>query len=191
MILALALAGTVLLGQAPLPSPLRLEQARELARTQRAEIVAARARARAAGERPAIVSALDDPEISLSLDHLPFMLDGANVSLGVEPRFPMSRFLAHRREAAEAEAQRLQADALRVGLDVELDAATAFFMVHERRGLARLLADQRALAKQLVSSATARYSTGSGTRIDAALKASGCGPAVYVVWRTRHLRGVP
>ncbi len=165
--LVAALASEPAQGEEPLPSPLRLEQVRELARTQRAEIAAARARARAAAQRPEIVSALDDPEVTPSLDHLPFMLDGANVSLGLEQRFPMSRLLAHRRGAAEAEARRLEAEAQRVGLDVELDAAAAFFMLHERRGMARVLAEQRLLAKQVLTSATARYSTGAGTQADA------------------------
>ncbi|MEY4581369.1 MAG: hypothetical protein RL701_6072, partial [Pseudomonadota bacterium] len=37
-----------------------------------------------------MVSALEDPMVSPSLDHLPFRLDGASVSLSVEQRFPLS-----------------------------------------------------------------------------------------------------
>jgi hypothetical protein len=50
--------------QIVLPTPLRVADAVRIAKQHRAEVVAARARARAAVERPAIVSALDDPEVS-------------------------------------------------------------------------------------------------------------------------------
>src|SRR5262245_8890998 len=60
-----------------LPSPLTLEYVQRFARAHRAEIRAARARARAAAERKEVVSALEDPTVSPSLDHLPFMLHGA------------------------------------------------------------------------------------------------------------------
>jgi hypothetical protein len=63
-----------------LPSPLSLGDVIRLASERRDEIQAARARIRAGEARPAIVSALEDPMISPSLDHLPFMLGGADVS---------------------------------------------------------------------------------------------------------------
>jgi hypothetical protein len=56
-----------------LPSPLRLVDVVRLASERRDEIEAARARMRAGEARPTIVSALADPMISPSLDHLPFM----------------------------------------------------------------------------------------------------------------------
>ncbi len=149
-----------------LPNPLRLDQVLQLARTDRAEITAARARARASAERPAIVSALDDPMVSPSLDHLPFKLHGADFSLAVEQRFPLSGVLANRRRGAEADAQRLRAETERVGLDVELDAATAFLMLHERRQMAQVLGQQLALARQLVTAANARYAGGTGAQPD-------------------------
>jgi len=40
----------------PLPSPLRADDVAALARSRRSEIVAAKARARAAAQRPAVVS---------------------------------------------------------------------------------------------------------------------------------------
>src|ERR1041384_8884962 len=69
---------------APLPNPLRVSDAMRIARTRRLEVIAARARARAAAERPAIVSALDDPEVFGSIDHLPFMGGGADASVAGE-----------------------------------------------------------------------------------------------------------
>jgi hypothetical protein len=63
-------------GRAALPTPLRVGDAIRIARQSRSELVAARARAAAAAQRPAIVSALDDPQILPSLDHLPFMGGG-------------------------------------------------------------------------------------------------------------------
>src|SRR5688572_96326 len=100
-----------------LPDPLRLEDVLAFARAHRQEIVAARARARAAGERPAIVSALEDPMVMPSIDHLPFMLHGVDASLMIEQQFPFSRIRGHRQRGAEAEADRLRADATRVALD--------------------------------------------------------------------------
>ena len=149
-----------------LPTPFRLEQALQLARERRAEITAAKARARALAQRPAIVSALDDPMISPSLDHLPFMLHGADVSLAVEQRFPLSGVLGNRRRVAEAEALRGGAEADKIALDVELDAASSFLMLDERREMALILAAQQGLAKQLVRAATARYAAGTGIQAD-------------------------
>jgi outer membrane protein TolC len=150
-----------------LPDPLRLEQVLKIAHERRAEIVAAQARARAFAQRPAIVSALDDPMIFASVDHLPFMLHGADVSLSVEQRFPLSRVLGNRRRVAKADSQRARAEADKVELDVELDAASAFLMLQERREMARILEEQRTLAQQFVRAAIARYAAGTGGQADA------------------------
>jgi cobalt-zinc-cadmium efflux system outer membrane protein len=147
-----------------LPSPLRLEDVLAYGRDHRQEIVAARARARAAGERPAIVSALEDPMVMSSIDHLPFMLHGVDASLMVEQRFPLSGVLGHRRRAAEADARRFRAESERVSQDVQLDAARAFLMLRERREMARVLDEQVALARQFVAAASARYSSGTGNQ---------------------------
>lgn len=147
-----------------LPSPLRLEDVLAYGRAHRQEIVAARARAQAAGEWPAIVSALEDPMAMPSVDHLPFMLEGVDVGLAIEQRFPLSGVLADRRRAAEAGALGLRADSERVALDVQLDLARSFFMLRERRELARVLDEQTALARELVSAAGARYGAGIGSQ---------------------------
>lgn len=152
---------------APLPSPLRIEQALSIASEQRNEIIAAKARARALAQRPAIVSALDDPMVSPSLDHLPFMLHGADVSLTVEQRFPISGVLGKRKRAAQAEARGARAEADKIALDVELSAASAFLMLQERRQMGSILAEQQALAEQFVRAATARYAAGTGSQADA------------------------
>jgi outer membrane protein, heavy metal efflux system len=150
-----------------LPSPLRIEQVLQLAREHRPEIAGARARAQAFAQRPAIVSALDDPMVAPSVDHLPFMLDGADVSFTVEQRFPLSRVRSNRRRAAEAESLGAKAEVDRVELDVELDATQAFLMLQERRGMASVLEEQRALAQQFLRAATARYAAGTGGQSDA------------------------
>jgi outer membrane protein TolC len=151
---------------APLPEPLRLEQVMQLARERRAEITAARARARAAAQRPAIVSALEDPVVFPSIDHLPFMLNGVNASFTVEQRFPLSGILGNQQRAAEADARRLRAEVGRVELDVELEAANAFLMLQERRQTARILDEQHVFADQFVRAALARFSTGSSGQAD-------------------------
>ena len=148
------------------PDPLRLSDVIALARQHRAEILAAKARARAAAERPAIVSGLDDPMVLPSIDHLPFMGGGADGSFVVEQRFPLSGIRGHRRRAAEAEARGVAADADRVQLDVELEAASAFLMLREERQMVGIVAEQQALATQLVTAATARYGAGRGTQAE-------------------------
>jgi hypothetical protein len=80
-----------------LPSPLNLGDVVRLAGERRDEIQAARARVRAGEQRPTIVSALDDPMFSPSLDHLPFMLGGADVSFTFEQQIPLSGIRGHRR----------------------------------------------------------------------------------------------
>lgn len=149
-----------------LPSSLSLKDVVEMARTNRREITAARARARGAAQRPAIVSALEDPMISPSLDHLPFMLHGVDASLTVEQRFPLSGILGNRRRVAEADAVRARFDIDRVTLDVELDATNAFLMLRERRQISAILDGQRTLAQQFIDAANARYSAGAGAQAD-------------------------
>lgn len=149
-----------------LPEPLHIEQVLKLARSRRAEVVAARERARAASERPAIVAALEEPVVSASVDHLPFMLNGADVSLSVEQRFPLSKVRGNLRRAAEAEATRLRSDTGRVGLDVEWEAANSFLMLYERRQTANILIEQLGLAHELVGATTARYASGNGLQAD-------------------------
>jgi outer membrane protein TolC len=148
------------------PAPLRLAEVIALAREHRAEILAARARARAASDRPATVSALEDPMILPSIDHLPFMGGGADWSFVVEQRFPLSGIRGHRRRGAEAQARGAVADAERVQLDVELEAASAFVMLREERTMATIVAEQQALAQELVTAAIARYGAGKGTQAE-------------------------
>ena len=150
----------------PLPSPLSVDDVLRLARGRRAEINAARAGTRAAAERPAIASALEDPMVSPSIDHLPFMLEGADVSFTIEQRFPLSGVRTHRRQAAEAGVDRARAEAARTTLDVSLEAVSAFFMLYERRRSAAVLEEQRALSRQMVGTANARYAGGNGPQSD-------------------------
>jgi outer membrane protein, heavy metal efflux system len=159
------LAGPAAADQA-LPAPLRVDDVARIARTRRLEVTAARARARAEAQRPVVVSALEDPEVFASVDHLPFMGGGADLSLVIEQRFPLSGIRGGRRRAAEAGARRALAIVDRTSLEVELEATTAFWMLAELRERAKLLDDQRALAEQMASAATARFSTSAGMQAD-------------------------
>ena len=147
-------------------TPLTLADVVKLAGERRDEIQAARARTRAGEARPAIVSALDDPMISPSLDHLPFMLGGANVSVTLEQRFPLSRIREHRRASALADVDRLRAEADRTTLDVGIQAANAFLMLQERRRTVELVAEQLTLAREVVAAANARYASGTAPQSD-------------------------
>ncbi len=147
-------------------SPLSLADVIRLAGERRDEIQAARARARAGEARPAIVSALEDPMISPSIDHLPFMLDGADVSVTVEQRIPLSGIRGHRRTSALADLDRLRAEASRTTLDVGIQAANAFLMLQERRRTQALVAEQIGFARDVVTAANARYSSGTAPQSD-------------------------
>lgn len=114
-----------------LPMPLTLADVIRVAGERRDEIEAARARIRAGEARPAIVSALDDPKISPSLDHLPFMLGGADVSFPVEQQIPLSGIHRSRRAATLADVDRLRAEVHRTTLDVGIQAANAFLMLRQ------------------------------------------------------------
>src|SRR5262245_40407098 len=122
----------------PLPSPLSLGDVIGIAAGRRDEVQPARARTKAGQARPAIVSALADPMISPSLDHLPFMMTGADFSVTIEQQLPLSKIRDHRRASALADVDRLRAAADRTRLDVGLEAATAWLMLQERRRTARL-----------------------------------------------------
>ena len=149
-----------------LPSPLSLADVIRIAGERRDEIQAALARARAGEARPAIVSALEDPMVSGSIDHLPFMLGGADVSFAIEQRFPLSGIRGHRRTSALADLERLRADAIRTTLDVGIQAATAFLMLQERRRTTALVSEQIAFARDVVTAANARYASGTAPQSD-------------------------
>lgn len=165
-ILLLAVSATSAHADIALPSPVSVEDVAALAHSRRSEIVAARARARAAGERPAIVSALEDPILSVSLDHVPFNMMGLDGSITIEQTFPLSSIRGYRRRAAEANARRELANAERASLDVELDAVQSFWMLAQMRASAEIASRQHGLAKQLEAAALARYSSNTGTQSD-------------------------
>ena len=149
-----------------LPSPLSLGDVIRIAGERRDEIGAARARALAAEARPTIVSALDDPMISPSLDHLPFMWGGADVSVTIEQQIPLSGIRRHRRASALADVDRLRADVNRTTLDVGVQAADAFLMLQEQRRIAALVHEQIGFARDVVAAANARYGGGTSPQAD-------------------------
>jgi outer membrane protein TolC len=164
----LAMSPLFAAGQAtqPLPSPLSLGDVIRIASERRDEIQAVRARVRAGEARPTIVSALEDPMISPSLDHLPFMLGGADVSVTIEQQIPLSGIRGHRRASALADVDRLRAEASRTSLDVGSEAANAYLMLQERRRTAALVDEQIAFARDVVNAANARYASGTAPQSD-------------------------
>src|SRR5918993_2582391 len=150
----------------PLPAPLGLGDIIRIASERRDEIQATRARIRAGEARPTIVSALADPMISPSLDHLPFMLGGADVSVTIEQQIPLSGIREHRRASALADVDRLRAEVNRTTLDVGIAAANAYLMLQERRRTAALLNEQIAFARDVVNAANSRYASGTAPQSD-------------------------
>ena len=63
---------------------------------------------------------------------------------------------------------RAGAEAERTALDVVSQAQRAFFMLRERRQMSDVLTNQLTLARRVVDSAAARYSSGTGSQIRAA-----------------------
>ena len=162
-----AAAATRVAAQAAvLPSPLALADVVRIAGESRDEVQAARARTRAAEARPAIAGALPDPMISPALDHLPFMMNGADVSVTIEQQIPLSGIRGHRRASALADLDRMRAEADRTTLDVRIEAANAFVMLQERRRTAALVDEQLAFARDVVSAANARYASGTAPQSD-------------------------
>ena len=146
--------------------PLRSSDVAAIARARRSEIVAAKARARATAQRPAIVSALEDPTLYVSLDHIPFDMMGADRNVTLEQSFPLSRIRGHREAAARAEARRELANAGRVEQDVELEAIEAFWMLAQMRATAEIVKRQHALSADLEAAALARYASNTGIQAD-------------------------
>jgi outer membrane protein TolC len=104
--------------------------------------------------------------ISPSLDHLPFMLNGADYSVTIEQQIPLSSIRSHRRASALADVDRLRAETNRTSLDVSVEAANAYLMLQERRRAAVLVNDQIAFARDVVSAANARYASGTAPQSD-------------------------
>lgn len=166
-----------------------LEQVTAMAGQQRQEIAAAEARQEAARQKPQQVSALEDPMLMPAIDHYPFddpMADDTGMqsggmgqttttaedngrydwSVSVEQRFPFSRLLSYRREAAEAEIDLRSAETLKTRLDIGLQAQSAFFMLMEKRKMAMVAEQQVELTRQFAAAASARYSSGAGSQVD-------------------------
>ncbi len=150
----------------PLPDPLDAKTVVRLARERRAEVAAARARARAAGERPKIVSALPDPMLAVTAEHLPFDFHGINGNVTLQQEFPLSGVRGNRRRVAEADAARYGAETGRVALDVSLEALEAFFMVAARRATAPVFDEQISITEQVVVIARAHLAAGQGGQAD-------------------------
>lgn len=166
-----------------LPDPLTLSAVVERAADRRSEVTAAIARAAAAGERPAIVSALEDPMVMGGIDHYPYQMmrpepdpmdpmAGQTTerrfewSVAIEQRFPLSRIRSQRRRGAEAEWGQRRAEADQVVLDVASQAGEAFFMLWEVRRMLDVTERQIGLAEQMVGATANRLATALGGQSD-------------------------
>jgi outer membrane protein, heavy metal efflux system len=175
LVSSLALAGPDV-GTGARGEPISLQQAMHLARQNRQEIVAASASASAARERARQSDALEDPMIMASIDHYPFeRMDSMAAqdsngdfdwSLTLEQRFPLTRVRSYRRQAAEAAADRLLAQADTITLNVMQQAADSFLMLSETQRMISIVDNQIALARQMVSSAATQMRTGRGGQTD-------------------------
>jgi cobalt-zinc-cadmium efflux system outer membrane protein len=149
-----------------LPAPLKPDDVLVWARDHRAEIVAAQAKASAATQVPKVVSALPDPMVMASIDHLPFRLEGVNWSVIVQQDFPLGGVLGARGRGAEAEARASTADASRVALEVQYQALGAYLMWVELQRSAAVVDDQLAIAKQVLETTKIRLTVSGAAAAD-------------------------
>lgn len=173
---------------------LDLREAVESAASRRPEIAAASAKTAAAEQRPAIVSALEDPMLMMGIDHFPYRRmpvaaeeagagegdDGMaeepmpaaasqarfDWSISIEQRFPLSRVRAYRRAGAEAEVRQRRAEAGKVEVDVRMSAVEAFVMTRERRRILEIARARRVLAEQLADLSAIKLATATGSQAD-------------------------
>jgi outer membrane protein TolC len=104
--------------------------------------------------------------LMVSLDHLPFSLDGFDGSVSIQQEFPLSGVLGARARAATADVGRFRADARRAELDVEIEALEAFYLIAERRGTGPILDEQITILGQLAIIARAHLGSGQGMQAD-------------------------
>lgn len=150
-----------------LPAKLYFEEIPKLAKEWRAEVRSAQERVNASRQREKVVSGLEDPMISPSIDHWPFGMSNADVSLGIEQRFPISRILGQQKQNARIQTRIAQLEAFRTILDVQVNAANAFLMLYELREMKLILEKQKDLIEEIVASVNARYRSGSKTSTQA------------------------
>jgi cobalt-zinc-cadmium efflux system outer membrane protein len=150
----------------PLPTPLDASAVVRYVESHRAEIVAARAEARALEQRPAIVGSLPDPMVMVSADHIPFSGMGVDFSVQVQQDFPLSGVLGARRRSAQAAADARRLQVGETVLDVTAEALRAFHMLAGTRRMVAVLDAQVALAADLTRIATARYASGAAPQSD-------------------------
>lgn len=148
-----------------LTSELSLSDAFQIARNARAELRVAAARLDAAHQGPIIAASLNDPIISPSIDHKPVdPMMRTDRSITIEQSFPLSHIRSHRRRAAEADVDKVQAEQRKLWLKIEVEVAQAYFMLNERRKLHAILLQQQELARQLTKLVAVRYGTGTATQ---------------------------
>lgn len=144
-----------------LPPSLVFEEILKIAKERRAEIRATQERINASRQRETVLSALEDPMIIPSIDHWPYGMSNADVSLGIEQRFPLSRIRGQRKQSAQAQTRVVEAEAFLTTLDVQVNAADAFLMLYERRRMFKILQKQKDLLMEIVAAVNARYRSGS------------------------------
>lgn len=146
---------------------LSLKDAFRMASMARAELRVAAARLEAAQQRPTIVSSLDDPILSPSIDHKPVdPMMRTDKSITLEQSFPLSQVRQHRRRAAEADIEKYQAEVSKAALKINAEVAQSFLMLNESRQLVHILEQQVGLAAQLSKLVAVRHSTGTATQSD-------------------------
>ncbi len=153
----------------PSAARLRLADVLALARQENPEILAARARARAAESGPTRARAWDDPVVSWEAWNAPNNFNVAHADnnifrLAQRIPFPGKKGLAAASAAEDARAMARSADA--VALDVEAAVKRAYWSLWQAQQRVAVYQRQRVLAERFAKTAAERYTTGGVPQAD-------------------------
>ena len=136
--------------------PLHLGDLLAEARSRSAQLLAASARAAAAGESARAAGALDDPRLLVQLWNAPVDFSNAPVMFQLSQTLPLGGRLDYKHTAAEADAQAASAEtAVRVQ-EVELDVAVAYFDLYQAQRTASINAGLKETLQALADATAAR-----------------------------------
>jgi outer membrane protein, heavy metal efflux system len=167
--LTAALVHRTAAAEEPPAGRLHLADVLAIARSNNPEILAARARARAAESGPTRARAWDDPVVSWEAWNTPNNLNVAHADnnifrLAQRIPFPGKRGLAAASAGDEAHAMAQSADA--VALDVEAAVKRAYWSLWQAHQRIVVYERQRQLAERFAKAAEGRYATGGAPQAD-------------------------
>ncbi len=146
--------------------PLRLRDLLAEARSRSAQLLAASARAAAAGESARAAGALDDPRFLVQLWNAPVDFSNAPVMFQLSQTLPLGGRLDYKHTAAEADAQAASAETVVRVQDVELEVAVAYFDLYRAQRTESVNAGLKETLEAFADATAARVRSGLGQQAD-------------------------